>query len=225
MARGRKPRNWIKIDCEGILRGSINYLLPLDGQAIWVKMIAYSEICGGRPGYIEDNNQNGLPYEFIAHELHCSVELLKSVVDKMEQDKAVEVNGSGSIRLVNFNQYQFGEYDRQEPYRKGQKEAQKLADKSSEKKPYGEFANVLLSDAEYEKLVEKFGEADAVQRIENLSSAIASKGYRYKSHYATILTWERMDEKRGIGSGTHQQKPGKTPKTYTRPEELRQSWP
>ena len=47
MARGRKPRNWIKIDCEGILRGSINYLLPLDGQAIWIKMIAYSEVCGG----------------------------------------------------------------------------------------------------------------------------------------------------------------------------------
>lgn len=117
MARGRKPRTWIKIDCEGILRGSINYLLSLDGQAIWVKMIALSEVCGGRPGYIEDNNQRGLPYDYIAHELHCTVELLKFVLDKMSNDEAVKIEDSGAIHLVNFHHYQFSEYDRQKPYR------------------------------------------------------------------------------------------------------------
>jgi hypothetical protein len=122
LARGRKPRTWIKIDCEGILRGSINYLLDLDGQAIWVKMIALSEVCGGRPGYIEDNNQKGLPHEYLAHELHCPVELLRSVLDKMSGDDAIEVNSSGSIHLVNFHHYQFGEYERQKPYRQKKKE-------------------------------------------------------------------------------------------------------
>jgi hypothetical protein len=198
MARGRKPRNWIKIDCEGILRGSINYLLPLDGQAVWVKMIAYSEICGGRPGWIEDNNNNGLPHEYIAQELHCPLDVFEAVIEKMEADKAIEVNGTGGIRLVNFEHYQFGEYERQKPYREGQREAEKLESKTP-KKEYGEFSNVLLSDEELEKLEEKFGKAEAKERIENLSTALASKGYEYKSHYATILTWERMGRKQSVG--------------------------
>ena len=129
MARGRKPRTWVKMDCEGLLRGSINYLLPLDGQAVWLKMIALSEVCGGRPGYIEDNNSNGLPHEYIAQELHCSVELFDKVLETMVNDKAVEVNGSGSIHLVNFQHYQFSEYDRQKPYRDRKKEAEQDPDK------------------------------------------------------------------------------------------------
>ena len=197
MPRGRKPRFWIKVDCEGVLRGSINYLLPLDGQAVWIKMIAYSEVCGGRPGWIEDNNGNGLPHDFIAQELHCPLEVLELVIGKMKEDKAIDINGTGSIHLVNFEHYQFGEYDRQKPYRFGQQEAEKVKS-DSPKKSYGEFSNVTLTDEEHAKLIERFGKKGANDRIENLSSAIASKGYKYKSHYATILTWERMDTKRGI---------------------------
>ena len=194
MARGRKPRTWIKIDCDGVLRGSINYILSLKGQAIWIKMIALSEVCGGRAGYIEDNNKNGLPHEFIAHELHCTVDEFLEVLNSMKTDKAIEINGTGAIRLVNFDHYQFGEYDRQKPYRDKQKEAlhQEL---SGDKKVYGEFENVYLTNGEYNKLTTKYTEIKAKELIERLSSGIASKGYKYKSHYATILTWERMGEK------------------------------
>jgi len=202
MPRGRKPRLWIKVDCEGVLRGSINYLLPLDGQAVWIKMIAYSEVCGGRPGWIEDNNGNGLPHDFIAQELHCPVETFELVLKKMRDDKAIETNGTGSIHLVNFEHYQFGEYDRQQPYRLGKKEAEKVESKT-DKKPYGEFKNVMLTDEEHQKLIERFGPKLAEVKIEHLSSGVASKGYRYKSHYATILTWDRMDSKRGVGNGAH----------------------
>jgi len=200
MPRGRKPRLWIKVDCEGVLRGSINYLLPLEGQAVWLKMIAYSEVCGGRPGWIEDNNGKGLPLEFIAQELHCPVEVLELVLEKMKEDKAIETNGTGSIHLVNFEHYQFGEYDRQQPYRLGKKEAEKVESKT-DKKPYGEFKNVMLTDEEHQKLIERFGPKLAEVKIEHLSSGVASKGYRYKSHYATILTWDRMDAKRGMSNG------------------------
>jgi len=202
MPRGRKSRFWIKVDCEGVLRGSINYLLPLDGQAVWIKMIAYSEVCGGRPGWIEDNNGNGLPHDFIAQELHCPVEIFELVLKKMRDDKAIETNGTGSIHLVNFEHYQFGEYDRQQPYRLGKKEAEKVESKT-DKKPYGEFKNVMLTDEEHQKLIERFGPKLAEVKIEHLSSGVASKGYRYKSHYATILTWDRMDSKRGVGNGAH----------------------
>lgn len=58
------------------------------------------------------------------------------------------------------------------------------------KKKYGEFGNVLLTDEEYHKL-EK---SNLLSYIERLSSYIASKGKRYKSHYATILNWSRKDK-------------------------------
>ena len=60
-----------------------------------------------------------------------------------------------------------------------------------EKEKYGEFQNVLLTDEEYHKL-EK---SNLLPYIEKLSSYIASKGKKYKSHYATILTWSRNEKK------------------------------
>ncbi len=57
---------------------------------------------------------------------------------------------------------------------------------------YGEFNNVLLSDDEMQKLFDRFG-ATLIDKIEALSQGIESKGYKYKSHYATILNWARKD--------------------------------
>ena len=58
----------------------------------------------------------------------------------------------------------------------------------------GEFENVRLTEEELEKLKEQFP-YDWQDRIERLSGYIASKGKRYKSHYATILSWARKDKK------------------------------
>lgn len=60
-----------------------------------------------------------------------------------------------------------------------------------DKKKYGEFENVLLTDEEYHKL----DISNLLTYIEKLSSYIASTGKRYKSHYATILNWSRKDGK------------------------------
>lgn len=66
-----------------------------------------------------------------------------------------------------------------------------------EKKPappkhkYGEYNNVLLTDEEYTKLAAEY--PDFLDKIENLSNYIASKGDKYKSHYATIRNWARKD--------------------------------
>lgn len=143
MPRNRKSRTWIKVDCDGILRGSINYLLQLDGQAVWIKMIALSEVCGGRPGFIEDNNQNGLPHEYIAQELHCTVDLFETVLEKMKNDHAVKVNGTGSIELVNFQYYQFTEYDRQKPYRQAKKEAEAKVKNDSSRLFEGQYGHLV----------------------------------------------------------------------------------
>ena len=61
------------------------------------------------------------------------------------------------------------------------------------KHKYGEYKNVLLTDAELEKLKLKF--EDWEQKIETLSFKLEQKGYKYKSHYLTILEWATKEDK------------------------------
>ncbi len=59
---------------------------------------------------------------------------------------------------------------------------------------YGEYQNVLLSDTEYEKLINEFPN-DYQERIERLSEYIASTGKKYKDFLATIRSWARRENK------------------------------
>ncbi|KKL82329.1 hypothetical protein LCGC14_1985920, partial [marine sediment metagenome] len=52
---------------------------------------------------------------------------------------------------------------------------------------------VFLTDDEHRKLYERFGEDVTRQLIESLNDGIGSKGYKYNSHYSTILVWARKD--------------------------------
>ena len=60
------------------------------------------------------------------------------------------------------------------------------------KHKYGEYNNVLLTDDELENLKAEY--PDWAERIERLSSYVASTGKAYKSHYATIRNWARKDQ-------------------------------
>ena len=74
-------------------------------------------------------------------------------------------------------------------------EEKRVEEKREDKQSFGkEFQKVKLTKKEFAKLTEKFGDRTALL-IDNLDSALASKGYRYASHYATILNWERRDSK------------------------------
>lgn len=72
---------------------------------------------------------------------------------------------------------------------------------------HGTFGNVKLSEDEFEKLKVQFGEGSAQERIERLSAYIASKGKKYKSHYATILNWAQKDGG-GVVNGKRKDDPG-----------------
>lgn len=77
-----------------------------------------------------------------------------------------------------------------------EKDKELLSKDNSRKKPskhkHGEYDNVLLTDAELEKLKDEY--IDYEERIERLSSYIASTGKVYKSHFATIRNWARKDQ-------------------------------
>ncbi len=80
------------------------------------------------------------------------------------------------------------------------KKERKIKEKENiEKKKYGEFQNVLLTDEQLDKLKGKFPN-DWQKWIEKLSEGIAMKGYEYKNHYSAILSWNRRDEERDGGS-------------------------
>ena len=84
--------------------------------------------------------------------------------------------------------------------------------KEINKESFGEFENVLLSEQELSKLKTRFGE-DANSYIERLSNYIASSGKRYKSHYATILTWAEEDKQsEKLGGGNYADKSQRHPK-------------
>lgn len=73
------------------------------------------------------------------------------------------------------------------------------------KHKHGEYTNVLLTDEELEKLKAEY--PDWAERIERLSSYVASTGKRYKSHYATIRNWARKDDTKGVNRNAGNPKP------------------
>ena len=79
-----------------------------------------------------------------------------------------------------------------------EKSAQTITNKkkneNNQRRKYGTFQNVLLSEDEYAKLRNEFP-MDYQERIERLSEYIASSGRRYKNHLATIRCWARKDAK------------------------------
>ena len=81
-------------------------------------------------------------------------------------------------------------------------ESEYKGDSARAKHKYGEYKNVLLTDDELEKLKAEY--ADYLDRIERLSSYIASTGKAYKSHYATIKNWARADAEKGRSNGAKQ---------------------
>lgn len=80
------------------------------------------------------------------------------------------------------------------------KEIDKETDKDSAGAPakqqprhkYGTYQNVLLSDADYEKLKSEFP-TDYNERIERVSEYVAMNGKKYKDFLAVIRNWARRD--------------------------------
>lgn len=70
------------------------------------------------------------------------------------------------------------------------------------KHKYGEYKNVLLSDADMEKLKDEYP-FDWAERIEKVSEYCASHGKTYKNYLATIRNWARMDKPKGTAQDSY----------------------
>ncbi|MFH0857578.1 MAG: hypothetical protein V1848_02410 [Candidatus Magasanikbacteria bacterium] len=66
---------------------------------------------------------------------------------------------------------------------------------------YGsQFCKVKLTDDEHQKLLIAFGEIHTQEMIDNMDLYLESKGDKYKSHYATLLSWEKKNTGGNDGS-------------------------
>ena len=154
-----------------------------------------------------------------------SLKMIRVALSKLKKWEFMADEGAKTGRLItiiNWDTYQnnYGTEGKEEGKgraKAGQRQGKGRATTKNEendknvKNIYGEFQNVLLTDKEIEKLHARFGEVKTKALIERLSSGIASKGYKYKSHYATILTWVEKDISKGSPGESPPKPSGKTP--------------
>ena len=63
----------------------------------------------------------------------------------------------------------------------------------AERRGYGEFGNVRLTDDEIARLTARWTPNQVAAEIEALSAYMASKGKRYRNHCATLIGWLKKD--------------------------------
>ena len=83
------------------------------------------------------------------------------------------------------------------------------SDSSSVKEPkhkFGEYNHVLLTDDEYQKLVDEYGDQETDKAIKYLDEYIEMKGTKYKSHYLALRKWvfdaikeKKQEKKNNLG--------------------------
>ena len=149
--------------------------------------------------------------EELAKKCNITSSKVERILKRLKIEQQIEQQTCSKGRLItiqNWKQYQITEQQSEQQVNnerttseqrantnkndKNVKNERIIKENIKEKKYYGEFKNVLLGDEELEKLKNKF--IDYELRIEKLSNYIASKGVKYKSHYATILSWARNDK-------------------------------
>ena len=102
-----------------------------------------------------------------------------------------------------------------------EKEEGELLGARGELKHFAGSVLVLISEKEYQKLIEKFGMEKANRMIYNMDCYLLEDKkrqakYKTRNHYRTLLNWERMDEER-----RQQQQPTARVSNIPKPRESR----
>jgi len=73
------------------------------------------------------------------------------------------------------------------------KDDNKINKSKEVKRKNGEYSHVLLTDKEYKKLIDDFGDVDLLSMITNLDEYIEMKGVKYKNHNLTMRKWKSKE--------------------------------
>jgi hypothetical protein len=141
-----------------------------------------------------DNNENPTEEEIVAEIIaqNGREEYEKVLADIKAAKNAKNLSADATTRESSQNESDGSDADNLESATSADTKTTEPA-----KNSYGEFGNVKMTTAEFEKFVQAVGAERANALIEELSSYLASSGKRYKSHYATLLNWGRRKDKEG----------------------------
>lgn len=184
-----------------------------DGYAAWFKIL---EVLGETPGHCFDTNDQSNWIYFLA-KLKVDETIARNILKTLCDLRAIdaELYENGMIWSDNFlaglrrvYEKRSTEMPNKPSFRAGncgegalpapqvpktpQSKVKKSKEEKVEKKKHGTFDNVYLSEKEYLSLSERFGD-EVEEKINALSEYVSSKGKKYTSHYATILSWARKD--------------------------------
>ena len=249
-------RTWIKIYCDQWLNGTIRGETPeLRGIWVDLLVIAGSSKYGDS-GEIKITELVGYFDKQLAHLLQIPHQKWVTYKKKLIETDRILVSENNIIAIKNWTKYQSEynrqkayrlpqntlnhsnsklqpEVTPKSPTKSTARDKRvenRERDRDSIYRPLkqklGEFQNVLLTTEEYGKLVSKLGERGANDWISSLSEWLKSTSKVRRDHYATILIWERREQKeKGGTGGTHKghSRELKPRETYKSPEEHRQT--
>lgn len=151
---------------------------------------------------------------------------LNSICEKSQMESKENLNSICQIPQLDLSSASNRNVENDEPIPDGKPDGKTIAEtsdvKPDVKRAYGEYVNVKLTDADLSKLKADFP-ADWQERIERLSTYMASTGKTYKNHLATIRSWARRDAERGDAgksSTRAAQSSPSTPRKKMTPEEI-----
>lgn len=140
-----------------------------------------------------ENNGNLPDIKVISFRCHTDIKVISKILPTLshwlEESEANSSMYQDDITVIS-DRYQDDTLERET---EREKETETEKERESTRKKYGEFQNVLLTDEQTQKLIDRFGNDDALARIERLSLYMASKRTKYSNHYATILSWANSD--------------------------------
>jgi len=114
-------RKWVKLWIDECLTGTIREDLTPDERSVWYDFLLFA----GRnrpPGNISANETTAITPRRLAAILNIPVQLLARAVKKFEESGRVEIGEAGIIKIMNWDKYQFTDYDRQKVYRQDKPE-------------------------------------------------------------------------------------------------------
>lgn len=179
--------------------------MPLWCIGAWVKLGALVAQ-HGESGFIAITKQQFLKRTDIPEN---DIKEMQSCLLKVNVNLNINDNGTYTVSFDNWSKYQvdWNTYERVKKFRNKQNETvretvrdKKRRDKEENKNKkrkdiYGEYKNVKLFEEELQKLKTQFGDKGAEDWIKKLDEGIEYKGYKYQSHYLTILKWKEKEKK------------------------------